>query len=71
MFYKMLKHKNIKFFFKKKYKFSIADLDRYNSIIYTGPIDAFFNFKFGKLGWRSLNLIFLHIRKNIISTACK
>ena len=41
MFYRMLSHKNIKYYLKKKYKFSEKDLDKYNSIIYTGPIDAF------------------------------
>ena len=30
--------------------------------IYTGPIDKFFNYKFGKLGWRSLN--FKHLIKS-------
>jgi UDP-galactopyranose mutase len=25
-------------------------------VVYTGPIDAFFNFRFGRLGWRTLDL---------------
>ncbi len=31
------------------------DLMDYNQIIYTGPIDRYFNFKYGKLEYRSLN----------------
>ena len=56
MFNKMISHKNIKVELKKKYRFRLEDLDKYNSIVYTGPIDAFFNFKYGKLGWRSLEI---------------
>lgn len=63
MFDKMLNHKNIKYSLKKKYKFSDKDLDKYNSIIFTGPIDAFFNFKHGKLGWRSLKFNFTTYKK--------
>lgn len=54
MFKKMIANKNIKIILNKKYKHSSKDLIDYNIIVYTGPIDAFFNYKFGKLGWRSL-----------------
>ncbi len=64
MFNKMISHKNIKVELKKKYKFRLEDLDKYNSIVYTGPIDAFFNFKYGKLGWRSLKFKFSTYEKN-------
>lgn len=65
MFKNMISHKNIKVELNKKYKFSDEDLIKYDSIIYTGPIDAFFNFKFGKLGWRSLKFNFeTYKRKN-------
>jgi UDP-galactopyranose mutase len=63
MFEKMISHKNINIKLNKKYFFSILDFQRYNSIVYTGPIDAFFNFKFGKLGWRSLNFNFTTYKK--------
>ena len=49
MFKKMISNKNIKVQLKKKYKYSSKDLKNYEIIIYTGPIDTFFNFKFGKL----------------------
>tara|TARA_B100000989_G_scaffold113288_2_gene83217 strand:- start:1281 stop:2411 length:1131 start_codon:yes stop_codon:yes gene_type:complete len=65
MFKNMITHRNIKIELKKKYKFSDHDLKKYNFIVYTGPIDAFFNFKFGKLGWRSLKFNFeTYKRKN-------
>jgi UDP-galactopyranose mutase len=39
------------------------DIDRYNlndfrQIVYTGPIDRFFSYKFGTLGWRTLDFEF-------------
>lgn len=42
-------HLNVDFFEEKNYYESIAD-----KIIYTGPIDRFFNYEFGKLEYRSL-----------------
>ena len=63
MFEKMISHKNINIMLKKKYRFSTNDLKKYSNIIYTGPIDAFFNFKFGKLGWRSLKFNFTSYKK--------
>lgn len=58
MFKKMISKKNINIKLKKKYKFSEKDLKKFNFIIYTGPIDAFYDYRFGKLGWRSLKFKF-------------
>ena len=58
MFKKMISSKNISIFLKKKYIYSSNDLKKYRYIIYTGPVDAFFNFKFGRLSWRSLKFNF-------------
>ena len=63
MFKNMLSHKNITIKLNKKYYFKHSDLKKYNYIIYTGPIDTFFNFKFGKLGWRSLKFNFKTFKK--------
>ena len=63
MFKKMISSKNISITFNKKYKFSKNDLNNYDSIVYTGPIDAFFHYKFGKLGWRSLKFNFTTYKK--------
>ena len=58
MFQKMISSKNINITLNKKYKFKPDDFKKYDKIVYTGPIDAFFNFKYGKLGWRSLKFNF-------------
>ena len=63
MFKEMLSHKNIKISLKKKYTFSTKDLNEYDSIIYTGPIDTFFNYKYGKLRWRSLKFNYTTYKK--------
>ena len=68
MFYKMIKNKKIKvklntdfFKFRKKIKFN-------HFMIYTGEPDRYFNFKYGKLDWRSLIFKFQNFkRKNIQS----
>jgi UDP-galactopyranose mutase len=65
MFQKMISHKNINTILNKKYLFTDADLKKYNSIVYTGPIDAFFNFQHGRLGWRSLKFNFTTYNKKI------
>jgi UDP-galactopyranose mutase len=53
MFEKMLSHENIDFVLGTDYK-SLADKVEYEKIIYTGPIDYFFEYKFGKLPYRSI-----------------
>ena len=58
MFEKMISNKNIKLSLKKKFIFSNQHLNEFDIIVYTGPIDSFFNFKHGKLGWRSLKFVF-------------
>ncbi len=63
MFKKMISNKNIKISLNKKYSYSSKDLKKYNIIVYTGPIDAFFKNKFGKLGWRSLKFNFTTYKK--------
>ena len=62
MFQKMLSHPNIKVMLNTDYK-EIIDVIPYKSIIYTGPIDEFFNYRFGKLPYRSLDFKFETIDK--------
>ena len=64
MFSKMLLHKNIKVKLKTNYKYSVQDHKKYDFILYTGPIDTFFNYKFGHLGWRSLKFRFETFKKD-------
>ena len=53
MFKNMLLHPNISVLLQTDYKEIIKDL-KFNKLIYTGPIDAYFDFKHGKLPYRSL-----------------
>jgi len=57
MFRKMLSHPNIKVMLNTDYK-EIVDIIPYQNMIYTGPIDSFFNYCYGKLPYRSLNFKF-------------
>lgn len=53
MFEKMLDHENIKIMLNTDYK-EIMETIPYREMIYTGPIDEFFNHRYGKLPYRSL-----------------
>jgi UDP-galactopyranose mutase len=57
MFEKMLSHPNIHIMLKTDYK-EIADSLQFKQIIYTGPIDEYFNHCYGKLPYRSLEFKF-------------
>ncbi len=54
MFEKMLDHPNIKVMLNTDYR-ELLEFIPYKSIVYTGPIDEFFGFKYGKLPYRSIN----------------
>jgi UDP-galactopyranose mutase len=53
MFERMLDHPRIKVMLNTDYR-EVVDLLPWKHMVYTGPIDAFFNCKFGKLPYRSL-----------------
>ncbi len=53
MFEKMLGHPNIKIMLNCDYR-EIANQIGYREMIYTGPIDQFFDYRYGKLPYRSL-----------------
>ncbi|HEY0770432.1 MAG TPA: UDP-galactopyranose mutase, partial [Sphingobacteriaceae bacterium] len=57
MFQKMLSHPNIKIMLNTDYK-EILDVIPYKNLIYTGPIDSFFNYCYGRLPYRSLEFKF-------------
>ena len=66
LFQNMIKNDNIKVKLNTDYK-KIKDkiIPRY-ATVYTGPPDVFFNNKFGKLDWRSLNFKFKTYKKKKI-----
>jgi UDP-galactopyranose mutase len=53
MFRNMLDHPNIRVELGRDYR-EVAKRIAYKELIYTGPIDEFFNYQFGKLPYRSL-----------------
>jgi UDP-galactopyranose mutase len=57
MFQKMLSHPNIKIMLNTDYK-EIIDLIPYKTMIYTGPIDNYFNYCYGRLPYRSIEFRF-------------
>ncbi len=56
MFERMLDHPNIKIMLNTDYR-EIVKFIPYREMIYTGPIDAFFDYQFGKLPYRSLAFV--------------
>lgn len=61
MFEKMLAHPNIKVMLNTDYR-EVVDMLPWKQMIYTGPIDEFFNCRYGKLPYRSLE--FRHVTLN-------
>jgi UDP-galactopyranose mutase len=57
MFENMLSHPNIKIMLNTDYK-EIEDLIPYKQMIYTGPVDYFFDYCYGKLPYRSIEFRF-------------
>jgi UDP-galactopyranose mutase len=58
MFERMLDHPNITIMLDTDYR-DIADTVRYRQVIFTGPIDEFFGYRYGHLPYRSLR--FRHV----------
>ncbi|MFN8558694.1 MAG: UDP-galactopyranose mutase [Dehalococcoidia bacterium] len=57
MFERMLDHPNIKVMLNTDYR-EIVDIVPHNEMIYTGPIDAYFDERYGKLPYRSIEFRF-------------
>ena len=57
MFERMLAHPNIKIMLNTDYR-EIKDVIPYREMVYTGPIDEFFDYRYGKLPYRSLEFRF-------------
>jgi UDP-galactopyranose mutase len=62
MFQKMLSHPNIKVMLNTDYK-DIIDIIPFKSLIFTGPVDEYFDYCYGKLPYRSLEFKFETINK--------
>jgi UDP-galactopyranose mutase len=62
MFERMLEHENIKVMLNCDYR-EIENEIAYKEMIYTGPVDSFFDYRYGKLPYRSLE--FKHETHNV------
>lgn len=57
MFSKMLSHKNISIMLQTDFR-DVVEVIPHKKLIYTGPIDSYFDFCYGKLPYRSINFEF-------------
>ena len=70
MFKKILANKNIEIILDCDYKKVITDV-KFNTMIYTGPIDYFFDYTFGKLPFRSLKFEFINYNTEFYQEAAQ
>ena len=68
MFERMLNHKNIEIILNTDYKKIVNDI-KFDKMIYTGPIDYFFDYEFGKLPYRSLTFQWENIKTEFYQKA--
>ena len=62
IFDKLLDNRGIRIMLNTRFE-DIKDQVQYDHLIFTGPIDLYFDFKFGKLPYRSLDFEWTHIDK--------
>ena len=62
MFERMLAHPNIKVLLNCDFR-EVKNVIPYRSLIYTGPVDAYFDYRFGRLPYRSLEFKFETLNK--------
>jgi UDP-galactopyranose mutase len=68
MFENLLDHKNIKIMLNTDYR-EIERVIPYKEMIYTGPVDEYFDFKYGKLPYRSLEFKHETVEKEVYQPA--
>jgi UDP-galactopyranose mutase len=68
MFEKMLSHPNIKVLLNTDYR-EIEDVVPFGAMVYTGPIDEFFDYRFGQLPYRSLEFQFDTVDRPVFQPA--
>jgi UDP-galactopyranose mutase len=59
MFARMLDHPNIEVLLNTDFH-DVAGALRYRHLVYTGPVDRFFEYRYGQLPYRGLRLVFEH-----------
>src|SRR5829696_376093 len=64
MFEAMLDHPGVKILLNTDYR-EIADVIPYEKLIFTGPIDEYFDYRYGELPYRSLEFVFETIETEV------
>lgn len=62
MFENLLNHPNIQVQLSTEFKDVLIEENQFDHIVYTGPIDAFYDYKFGHLPYRSLRFEHEHLK---------
>jgi UDP-galactopyranose mutase len=60
IFERMLDHENIQIFLNTDW-FEVQDQVKDQLVVYTGPIDRYYNYQFGRLNWRTIDIDF-HVK---------
>lgn len=68
MFERMLDHPNIKIMLNTDYR-EIVDGIPFREMVYSGPVDEFFDYQFGKLSYRSLEFKHQTIEREVYQHA--
>jgi UDP-galactopyranose mutase len=64
LFSRLLTHPNIKVLLNADYR-EIRDVVPHHEVIFTGPIDEYFNYRFGRLPYRSIQFQFETLNKDV------
>jgi UDP-galactopyranose mutase len=67
LFENMLNHPNIKIMLNTDYK-EIEDIIPFKKMIYTGPVDYYFDYCYGKLPYRSIEFVFETIETEVFQS---
>jgi UDP-galactopyranose mutase len=65
MFERMLAHRNVKVLLNADYR-EIRDVIPHREVVYTGPVDEFFDYRYGKLPYRSLEFRFETVDNSVV-----
>ncbi len=68
IFESMLSHKNIKIMLNTNFQEIKKDIS-YKKLIFTGPIDSYYDYKFDKLPYRSLDFEWIHLDQDYFQEA--
>jgi UDP-galactopyranose mutase len=65
MFERMLAHRNVKVLLNADYR-DVRDIIPHREVVYTGPVDEYFDYRYGKLPYRSLEFRFETVDSSVV-----